>query len=95
MSDLTSDIRESSDAPEPSETPDPSPLAEAEDADPSTATLAPPRRGRPLSVNAVSLILLVVGGAIEGYAVALSMGDDLERQYSLVWALLGATSTLR
>jgi hypothetical protein len=32
-----------------------------------------------------------VGGAIEGYAVALSMGDSVERQYSLIWALLGAT----
>jgi hypothetical protein len=37
------------------------------------------------------LILIVVGGAIEGYAVALSLGDTLERQYSIAWALMGAT----
>ncbi len=49
------------------------------------------RRSRPPSVNAISLILVIVGGAIEGYAVALSLGDSAERQYSLIWALLGAT----
>ena len=49
------------------------------------------RRSRPPSVNAISLILVVVGGAIEGYAIALSLGETADRQYSLVWALLGAT----
>lgn len=49
------------------------------------------RRSRPPSVNAISLILVVVGGALEGYAVALSLSDTPDRQYSLVWALLGAT----
>ena len=51
------------------------------------------RPGRPLSVTAVAGILLVCGGAIEGYAVALT-GDPLGRQYSLVWALLGAALVL-
>lgn len=54
-------------------------------------TTTPGRRpGRPLSITAVSGILLVGGGAIEGYAIALT-GDPVSRQYSLVWALLGAT----
>jgi hypothetical protein len=62
---------------------------------PGPSADAPPgrpsrRAGRPLSVSAVSIILLVVGGGIEGYAVALSAGDLAGRQYSLVWALLGA-----
>ena len=48
------------------------------------------RRARPPAVNAISLILLVVGGAMEGYAVALALGDTVDRQYSLVWAFLGA-----
>lgn len=48
------------------------------------------RTGRPPSVNAISIILLVVGAAVEGYAVALTLGDSPERQYSLVWAALGA-----
>ena len=59
--------------------------------DPESPTVAPPRRARPLSVSAISLILIVVGGAIEGYAVALSLGDSVERQYSIAWALMGAT----
>ena len=48
------------------------------------------RRARPPAVNAISLILLVVGGAMEGYAVALALSDTADRQYSLVWAFLGA-----
>lgn len=45
--------------------------------------------GRPLSITALAGILLVGGGAIEGYAIALT-GDEIGRQYSLLWALLGA-----
>jgi hypothetical protein len=60
-------------------------------ADAESSSAVPPRRARPLSVSAISLILIVVGGAIEGYAVALSLGDSVERQYSIAWALMGAT----
>ena len=60
-------------------------------ADAESPNDVPPRRARPLSVSAISLILIVVGGAIEGYAVALSLGDSVERQYSIAWALMGAT----
>jgi hypothetical protein len=42
----------------------------------------------------VSIILLVVGGGIEGYAIALSAGEPVGRQYSLIWALLGAALVL-
>jgi hypothetical protein len=53
-------------------------------------TIATARRaGRPLSITALAAILLVGGGAIEGYAIALT-GDEIGRQYSLLWALLGA-----
>jgi hypothetical protein len=53
-------------------------------------TIALPRRaGRPLSITALAGILLVGGGAIEGYAIALT-GDEIGRQYSLLWALVGA-----
>jgi hypothetical protein len=62
---------------------------EAEVAESSTA--APRTRVRPLSVSVISMILIVVGGAIEGYAVALSLGDTVERQFSVAWALIGAT----
>jgi len=62
---------------------------EAALAEPPTAARRP--RDRPLSVSAISVILIVVGGAVEGYAVALSLGDSLERQYSIAWALMGAT----
>ncbi len=69
---------------DPSDPTTPVPTADAPPTQPSR------RAGRPLSVSAVSLILLVVGGGIEGYAVALSAGDLVGRQYSLVWAFLGA-----
>lgn len=60
----------------------------------SEPTIAPAgRTGRPLSVTAVAGILLVCGGAIEGYAVALT-GDPVGRQYSLAWALVGAALVL-
>ncbi|MDP9481740.1 MAG: hypothetical protein M3P84_00775 [Chloroflexota bacterium] len=45
--------------------------------------------GRPLSVSAIAGIILVGGGAIEGYAIALT-GDPVGSQYSMLWALLGA-----
>jgi hypothetical protein len=58
------------------------------------ATAAPPRRAvrgdRPVSVSATSIILLVVGGGIEGYAIALSAGRLTGHEYALVWSLLGA-----
>lgn len=44
-----------------------------------------------MSVLAVFLILLVGGGALEGYAMAQAASPDpVARQYSLAWALLGA-----
>jgi hypothetical protein len=65
--------------------------SDADAAGGESPTIAPRRRDRPLSVSAISVILIIVGGAIEGYAVALSLGDSLERQYSIAWALMGAT----
>ena len=60
----------------------------------SEPSLAQTRRpARPVSVTAVAAILLAGGGAIEGYAIALT-GDPLGRAYSLVWALLGAALVL-
>ena len=65
--------------------------ADGDPADGARPTASRRRRtGRPPSVNAVSLILLLTGGAIEGYAIALTAGDPIERQYSLVWAFIGA-----
>ncbi len=49
------------------------------------------RRSRPASINVVSLILILFGGAIEGYAVALTFSDSVARDSSLGWAFLGAT----
>ncbi len=49
-----------------------------------------PRSRRPLSINVISAILVVTGGALEGYAVALTASDAVGRQYALAWALLGA-----
>jgi hypothetical protein len=97
MSDQPSDVLEPSGTPELGETlrssdvVEPESAVAAEDVVAALPTATPPRRGRPLSVSAVSLILLIVGGAMEGYAVALSMGDSIERQYSLAWAFIGAT----
>jgi len=69
--------------------------AEAADAatHPRTAEPAPPARRsrRPASINAISLILILFGGAIEGYAVALTFSDSAVRDTSLMWAFLGAT----
>lgn len=57
---------------------------------PGAATGSPSRR-TPVSVLAVSLILLVGGGGLEGYALSLAASSDpVARQYSLAWALLGA-----
>ena len=94
MSDQPTDALEPTDALQPSEALVPSAAEDgvaAEDAVAAIPTAAPRRRGRPLSISVVSMILLVVGGALEGYAVALSMGDSIERQYSLAWAFIGAT----
>lgn len=49
-----------------------------------------PLTRRPLSVDVISAILIIGGGALEGYAVALTASDSAARQYALVWALLGA-----
>lgn len=57
---------------------------------PGAATGSPSRR-TPVAVLAVFLILLVGGGALEGYAMAQAASPDpVARQYSLAWALLGA-----
>jgi len=45
---------------------------------------------RPPSVNAVFAILVVAGGGLLGYAVAIAAGNGASRDYSLIWALLGA-----
>ncbi len=69
---------------EPGAGPDP----EADDTGPTIARRPPTRR--PLSIDVISGILIVAGGALEGYAVALTAGDSAGRQYALAWALLGA-----
>ncbi len=57
----------------------------------TTEPVGPTGRRMPASVLAVSLILLVGGGGLEGYALSLAASSDpVGRQYSLVWALLGA-----
>jgi hypothetical protein len=56
---------------------------------PEPTTTPAERSGRPLAITALSSILLVGGGAIEGYALALT-SDSVGRQYSLLWALLGS-----
>ena len=61
-------------------------------ATPPDAAAAPVRRrGRPASINVVSVILLLFGGAIEGYAVALTLSETVGRDAALGWAFLGAT----
>ncbi len=87
MNDQTSNGLEPATAPEQGEAIEPG----AAEADPPKPPPVRRRPRRPLSISAISLILLIVGGAIEGYAVALSAGDSIERQYSLAWAFLGAT----
>jgi hypothetical protein len=105
MDERTSDAPPPGAGPEPTDAPDPTPdqLAPPADApDPTPDQLAPPadghvatgparRRGRPASINVVSLILILFGGAIEGYAVALTFSDSVARDASLGWAFLGAT----
>ena len=58
------------------------------------ATVPSPRT--PASVNAVAIVLLALGGAIEGYAVALAAGtaDTPGQSQSLVWALVGVVIIL-
>ncbi len=68
---------------------DPGPNPDPSDSPPTPAvrrTIA----GRPLAIDVISVILVVFGGALEGYAVALTFGDSASRQYALAWALLGA-----
>ena len=61
---------------------------------------ASPRRYRaprtPASVTAVAIVLLVLGGAIEGYAVAMAAGtgDTPGQSQSLIWALVGVVIVL-
>ncbi len=68
----------------------PSPDGSTED--PSATAAGSSRRatlGRPPSVNAIFAILVVAGGGLLGYAVAIA-GNGASRDYSLIWALLGA-----
>jgi hypothetical protein len=45
----------------------------------------------PLSVQVVAIVLLVFGGALEGFAVALAAGDEpVGRNLSLLWAAGGS-----
>ncbi len=46
---------------------------------------------RPASVNAIFGILIIAGGGLLGYAVAIAAGNGSGRDYSLMWALLGAS----
>ena len=41
-------------------------------------------------MNAIFGILVVTGGGLLGYAVAIAAGSGSSRDYSLIWALLGA-----
>jgi hypothetical protein len=67
----------------------------AVDAPQASDTSADGRAGRtlsqrPASVNAIFGILVVTGGGLLGYAVAIAAGSGSSRDYSLIWALLGA-----
>jgi hypothetical protein len=77
------------DAPEPATAEPASTTPEPASRTPQSSLATARRAGRPLSITALAGILLVGGGAIEGYAIALT-GDEIGRQYSLLWALLGA-----
>jgi hypothetical protein len=65
-------------------TPDPA----GDEASPTIARRSIVRR--PPSINVISAILVITGGALEGYAVALTASDAVGRQFALAWALLGA-----
>ncbi len=59
--------------------------------DPSGARPVPPRVRPPLSVQVVAIALLVFGGALEGFAVALAAGNEpVGRNLSLLWAAGGS-----
>lgn len=91
MDERTSDAPQPGAGPQPTDAPDPAPDELAQPAAGDVATGPVRRRGRPTSVNVVSLILILFGGAIEGYAVALTFSDSAARNASLGWAFLGAT----
>jgi len=60
-------------------------------ADEPTADVEPTSRRMPASVLAVSLILLIGGGGLEGYAMSQAASSDpVGGRYALAWALLGA-----
>ena len=92
MDERTSDAPPAGAGPQPIDAPDAiSDQLGPPPADGHLATGPVRRRSRPASINAVSLILILFGGAIEGYAVALTLGDSVARDASLGWAFLGAT----
>jgi hypothetical protein len=63
----------------------------ATEAELTVAAAGPTSRRTPASVLAVFLILLIGGGALEGYAMSLAASSDpVGRQYTPAWAFLGA-----
>ena len=58
-------------------------------AHPTDRPPAPPAR-TPITALAIVLLLLTMGGSLEGYAVALAASQDPARDQSLAWALIGA-----
>src|SRR4029077_14441907 len=79
--------------------PPPGPADEADPTGEAVPTIArrPIRAARtPVSVTAVAIVLLILGGAIEGYAVALAAGtaDTPGQSQSLIWALVGVVIIL-
>ncbi len=73
--------------------PPPGPTGAAQPTDSARRYRAP---RTPASVTAVAIVLLVLGGAIEGYAVALAAGtaDTPGQSQSLIWALVGVVIIL-
>jgi hypothetical protein len=49
-----------------------------------------PAARAPITAIAIIVLLLTMGGALEGYAVALAAGEDPARDQSLIWAVVGA-----
>lgn len=78
-------------------TPDPTPeITSTTDADAALRTMlaggAPSRRhGKPApaSATAISVFLLVLGAAFEGYALSQAGGPEPGRSDSLIWAVVG------
>jgi hypothetical protein len=59
--------------------------------DSSGARSVPPHVRPPLSVQVVAIVLLVFGGALEGFAIALAAGNEpVGRNLSLLWAAGGS-----